>query len=147
MKNLANCTPIEFLKQTNRIRKSVEKWLTDTQILEIRKNVPELMKINKDMPDEERVRIFTENKRLMEEASRTNLFKMLDAVLEEHPEETLELLALCCFFEPEDANNHTIEEYLDAFSDLIGNASVMGFFTSLAQWGQMNTSIASKVSE
>lgn len=37
MKNLANCTPSEFLKQTNKIKKSVEKWLKATDIMEIRK--------------------------------------------------------------------------------------------------------------
>ena len=42
MKNLANCKPSEFLVQTNRIRKSVENWLTVTDILNIRRNQPEL---------------------------------------------------------------------------------------------------------
>jgi hypothetical protein len=42
MKNLANCKPSEFLKQTNRIRKSVSKWLTDTDIANIRKRMPNI---------------------------------------------------------------------------------------------------------
>ena len=40
MKNLANCKPSEFLVQTNKIRKSVEKWLKITDIMNIRKVVP-----------------------------------------------------------------------------------------------------------
>lgn len=147
MKTLVNCTPIEFLKQTNKIRKAAEKWLNDTKILEIRQRVPELAKIDKDLPEEDRIKIFTENKKLIEKASRDNLFDMLDAILEKHPEETLELMALCCFIEPEEANTHKVEEYLAAFSDLISNPSVMGFFTSLAQWGQTSTSVVSKASE
>ena len=39
-KNLANCTPKEFLVQTNRLRKSAEKWLKATDIMNIRKNIP-----------------------------------------------------------------------------------------------------------
>ena len=42
MKNLANCKPSEFLVQTNKIRKSVEKWLTVTDIMNIRRTQPEL---------------------------------------------------------------------------------------------------------
>jgi hypothetical protein len=40
MKNLANCKPSEFLSQTNKIRKSVEKWLKLTDIINIRKRIP-----------------------------------------------------------------------------------------------------------
>ena len=32
-KNLANCTPKEFMVQTRLIKHAVEKWLTDTEIL------------------------------------------------------------------------------------------------------------------
>ena len=45
MKNLANCTPREFLKQTYRIKKSVEKWLELTDLLNMRKNMPTLIPI------------------------------------------------------------------------------------------------------
>ena len=51
MKNLANCTPTEFFRQTNLIRKSVSKWLTDTDIQGIRKRMPE---IPEDASPEER---------------------------------------------------------------------------------------------
>ncbi len=40
IKTLSNCKPSEFLKQTNRIRKAVERWLTDTDIANIRKRQP-----------------------------------------------------------------------------------------------------------
>ena len=42
MKNLANCKPSEFLRQTNKIRRAAEKWLKITDIMEIRKTLPEL---------------------------------------------------------------------------------------------------------
>ena len=39
MKNLANCTPREFLRQTNRIRKAAARWLERTDALAIRSAV------------------------------------------------------------------------------------------------------------
>lgn len=147
MKTLATCTPIEFLKQTNKIRKSVQVWLEDTKILEIRNSVPALTPIRKDMEESERLKIFNENKAKIEKASRDNLYKILDEVLEKHPEETLEVLALCCFIEPENANEISVRDYLNALAELLGDSAVMGFFTSLAQWGQMNTSTVSQVSD
>lgn len=125
MKNLANCKPSEFLVQTNRIRKSVEKWLTVTEIHEIRKRVP---KYDEDMSPEDRTK-------LKGEQIRKNMADILDAVLEKHPEETIEVMALACFIEPEDADNHPMSEYLDAIRELISNESVLSFFTSLASLG------------
>lgn len=129
MKNLANCKPSEFLAQTNKIRKSVEKWLTITDILNIRKNQPEY----KDgMTKEER-------QEEMQKQIRKNLSDMLDAILEKHPDETLELLALLCFIEPDDVDNHPISEYIEAFTELINDKAVLGFFISLMKLAQTDT--------
>ena len=128
MKNLANCKPTEFLKQTNRIRKSASKWLADTGVLEIRKRQPN---IPDDATDEER-------KKLQEKQAMENLSLMLDAALEDYPDETLELLALLCFVEPKDVDNHEVAEYLTAFSEIISNQAVLNFFISLAQLESMN---------
>ena len=123
MKNLANCKPSEFLRQTNRIRKSVDKWLTLTDIKNIRKSMPELPDgISKE-----------EKSKLMFEQGKKNLNKILDNMLEVHPDETLELLALLCFVEPEDVDNHTVVEYLDSFNEIIGSKEVISFFGSLMQ--------------
>lgn len=130
MKNLANCKPSEFLRQTVKIKKSVEKWLKLTDIMNIRKNVPTLPK---DMP------IVEKNKRLAE-IGRENVSKMFDAIAEKHPDETMELLALCCFVEPENVDDHEIAEYLDSFAELIANESVRNFFTSLVNLGLINFS-------
>ena len=123
MKNLANCKPSEFLRQTNRIRKSVSKWLTDTDIINIRKRMPE---IPSDATDEER-------KEALDKQASKNFSAILDSILDDHPDETLELLALMCFVEPEDIDNHEVTEYLDSYQELIGNKSVINFFTSLMQ--------------
>lgn len=144
LKTLATCKPSEFLRQTNRIKKSVEKWLTDTDILNIRKRMAALEMIPKEASEEERKAIFERNKKLTEEQAKKNISAMLDAILDEHPDETLELLGLCCFVEPEHVDDHSVSEYLDAFNSLINDRAVVNFFTSLASLAQMNTSNASK---
>ena len=123
MKNLANCKPSEFLKQTNRIRKSVSKWLTDTDVMNIRKRLPQLAD---DVTDEEKNEAYNEQ-------AKKNFNAILDAILDEHPDETLELLALLCFVEPEHVDDHEITEYLDSLRELMNDKSVFSFFTSLMQ--------------
>jgi hypothetical protein len=130
MKNLANCKPREFLQQTNRIRKAVEKWLKLTDIMKIRNNVPKIPKGTSTV----------EANKLLAEAAQKNLSRMLDVIMDEHPDETLELLALCCFVEPENVDDYEVADYLGSFADIIQNEAVLRFFTSLMQLGQMNTS-------
>ena len=62
MKNLANCKPTEFMKQSNRIRKSAEKWLTDTDIINIRKSLPDYETAQEGMTKEEVKELFERNK-------------------------------------------------------------------------------------
>lgn len=128
MKTLATCTPREFLRQTARIRHKVADWLDVTKILEIRKNVPD---IPKDATEAER-------QALIQKQVKSNLSKILDAILDEHPDETLDLLALMCFIEPEDVDNYSVEFYFDALAELLSNKAVIRFFTSLVQLEQTN---------
>lgn len=134
MKTLANCKPSEFLKQTVKIRRSVEKWLDITNIMNIRRKSPD---IRPGMSAEE-------IKTVKLEQAKQNLSQMLDAMLDEHPDETLELLALACFIEPSEVDNHEMSYYLDAISEILSNKSVLNFFSSLVQLGQTNTSDVSK---
>ena len=130
MKTLANCNPKEFLVQTNKIRKSVEKWLKDTQILEIRKRIPHL---DVSATDDER-------KEALEKQVKQNLTDMFDAILEEYPEETAELLGLLCFIDPDDLENHKMTELLGAFNELLNSEEVISFFISLTKLAQIPTS-------
>ena len=125
MKNLANCKPSEFFVQTNKIRKSVAKWLTATEIHEIRKRLP---KYDDKMDAEERAKV-------RRDQMKQNMDAILDAVLEKHPEETIEIMALACFIDPKDADNHPMSEYLKSISELMADESVLSFFTSLASLG------------
>ena len=138
MKNLANCKPTEFLRQTNRIKKSVEKWLTDTDILNIRKRLPEFEKAEDGADEETTRKVARRNLERRREQTRKNLSAILDAILDEHPDETAELLALVCFVEPKDVDDHPIDEYLASIAEMLDNEAVMSFFTSLAKWGQLN---------
>lgn len=139
LKTLATCKPSEFVRQTNRIKKSVEKWLTDTDIINIRRRMPVLEAVPADATVEEKAAIFGRNKEQTAKQARKNISAMLDAILEDHPEETLELLGLCCFVEPENVDDHTVSEYLEAFNSLINEKAVIDFFTSLALLARRST--------
>lgn len=128
MKTLANCSPREFLVQTNKIRKSVSKWLSLTKAMEIRKTLPD---IPEGVSEEDR-------DKLIERQVQSNLNAILDVILDEYPEETAELLGLLCFIEPEDLDNHSMSEILASFTSIINSPEVMGFFISLAQMDQTN---------
>lgn len=137
MKNLANCKPSEFLRQTSRIRKAVANWLTVTEIMEIRRRMPKLVRVTDDMDE---AQVAAENRRRTQEQIRKNAMDILAAVLDDHPDETLEILALLCFVEPEQVDDHSVEEYLEAFTELISNQTVINFFGSLARLERLDTS-------
>lgn len=126
MKTLANCDPVEFMVQTNKIRKAVKEWLTLTKIMEIRKRVPKPAATAEG------------NEEALRRQSSENLNAMLDAMMEEHPVETAELLGMMCFIEPEDLKNHKMVELLGAFAELISTREVLDFFISLTQLGKMD---------
>ena len=134
MKTLATCSPVEFLVQTNKIRRSVESWLTLTKVMEIRKRLPELPQGAK--PEDV--------KKARKEQAKKNFSSILDSVLEEHPQETAELLGMLCFIEPEDLGNHSMLEIISSVNELIASPEVLSFFTSLTQLVQTVTSDTAK---
>lgn len=140
MKTLANCKPSEFLVQTNKIRKSVSRWLTDTDIMNIRRRMPEFETVKETATDEEKIAVIQRNAEKQRKQSLENGNAVLEAILETHPEETLEVLALLCFVDPAHVDDYPMTDYLNAFRELISNEAVVSFFTSLAQWEQMNIS-------
>lgn len=125
-KNLANCTPKEFAVQTRLIKHAVEKWLTETDIMKIRERKPA---IPEGATDEEIAK-------LMKEQAGKNLSVMFDVVMDEHPDETVELLGLLCFVPPAEVDNHPMTYYMDSISELIAEQSVWNFFISLLSAGR-----------
>lgn len=126
LKTLANCTPKEFLVQTNKIRKRAKNWMDLTQVMEIRKRMPVLT--GKETPEEKA--------EAMQTQARQNIEDMLDAALETNVDETVELLGLMCFVEPGDVDKFPISSYIGAFAEIIGCQEVISFFISLMQLGQ-----------
>ena len=138
LKTLTSCTPTEFFVQANKIRKSVEKWATVTELQKIRQTKPDIKPIPFDASDEERAKIAAENKAKANEQVMKNLSSLLDKALEEHPKETLEILALTCFVEPKNVDAYPMTMYLKAIGEVINNQDILDFFGSLAQLGQRN---------
>ena len=136
MKHLGNCTPTEFFIQTVRIRKAVEKWIKDIDLVNIRKTLPEL---TDNMSREEK-------KAAIEEQGKKNLLKIIDAAMEDHPDETLEILALLCFVEPENVDDYPMSEYILAILEMIQHECVVSFFTLLLKLGRTNISDVLKIS-
>ncbi len=134
MKTLANCTPREFLKQTNKIKNAAKEWLTKTDIQGIRSRLP---KIDDGMSKEEKKKAF-------QAQAMDNAMEILDAVLDKHPDETINIMCLVCFIEPEDADNHTMSEFLGCIADVLQDDNVASFFVSLASLGQRTTSDSAK---
>lgn len=125
IKSIANCKPSEFLRQTNAIRHYVEGWLKTIKFSDIRKHLPTIP----DGATDEEVN------ELIREQNHKNFSDMLDAALDQYPEETIGVLALCCFLPAEDADNHPVDMYIEVIADLMESENVMRFFISLAKLG------------
>lgn len=144
MKNLATCKPSEFLKQTLRMKRNVEKWLSSDDIKEIRKRLPKKEAILNTMTPQEKGEVFLRNEQARQEQMMANFMDILDIMLDKNFEQTLAVLALSCFVEPEEVDNYTVDDYLGAIADMLESKNVIRFFTSLARLGQTNISISAK---
>lgn len=138
MKNLANCTPTEFLKQTYRIKKDLEKWITDIDLKNIRARKPEIEEIPPNATAEEKRDIAIRNGKRVKEQGMKNMSAILDAAMGEHPDETLRILALMCFVEPDKIDEHPMSEYIQCLTELMSDEAVVGFFVSFYRLGQTN---------
>lgn len=133
MKNLATCKPTEFVAQTAKIKEAVASWIDAIDLMKIRAIQPQYETIPIDSTPEQRAEVIRKNAELKKKQTMENLNKILDKMLVEHPKETLDVLALCCFVEPEHVDDYTIDEYMQCIMDMMQNKSVMNFFSLLAQ--------------
>lgn len=134
MKTLANCTTAEFLRQSNKIRNAVSDFLKETNILEIRKNMPE---ITESMTAEEKNAAYKEQ-------ARKNISDMLDCALDENAEKTVEVLGLMCFKEGKEAQELDVVDILDVSLELFTSERVLNFFTRLMKSGLISTGSTSQ---
>lgn len=121
MKNIANCTTVEFLKQANKIRHEAENFLRVTKIMEIRKNTP--VYESTDTPEVK--------ERKNKKQAKENLSRILDELLENHTEETVKMIGLMCFKDEKEAERMPVDELFDVVFDVLGNERVINFFTKL----------------
>lgn len=133
MKNLATCKPSEFVAQTARIKTAVANWIDAIDLMKIRATQPKYETLPIDATPEQRAEIIKKNAEKQRKQTMQNLNKILDKMLVEHPKETLDVLALCCFVEPEHVDDYTMDEYMQCIMDMAQNKSVMNFFSLLAQ--------------
>jgi len=135
-KNLANCTPDEFLDQSFLIMDAAEKFMKVNDILGIRgRKVEGLQEIPKDN-EEEADRIRKENAKKITAQRMKNVKDLLTSMMHTHKSETLELLALSCFIDPAEVNNYTMAYLLRNVGEILSDQDMLAFFTSAAQLEQ-----------
>lgn len=135
-KNLANCTPDEFLDQSYLIMNAAERFMKVNDILGIRsRKVEGLQEIPTDN-EEEADRVRKENAKKITAQRMKNVKDLLTSMMHTHKSETLELLALSCFIAPEDINNYSMPYFLRNVGEMIADQDVLAFFTSVAQLEQ-----------
>ena len=133
MKNLATCKPTEFVAQTAKIKDAVANWMEIIDFIGVRAKRPAYIMIPKDATAEEIKGINAQNATIRKKQALNNISELLDNMLVKHPKETLDVLALCCFIEPEHVDDYTIDEYMNCIMDMMESQSVIRFFKLLAQ--------------
>ncbi len=123
MKTLANCTPVEFLRQTNKIRHAAYSLLKDSGVWEIRKRLPQMT--GKETAQEK--------KALLDEQAKKNLDDILDALMDKSAEQTVNVLGMMCFMEPEEIQKATISEIVRPALELLNSQPVKDFLLWLVK--------------
>ena len=119
MKNFANCTPEEFMKQAVKFRAPFLKWIEDVGIHEINARRPDGYD---DMKQEEKAQIAY---KIIAE----NYGEILGVALEKNLEDTINIMCMATFTDREDFNSHTMTEYLEAIGEMLRSKEVKSFFT------------------
>ena len=100
-----------------------------TQLLDIRKNMPEMT--GSETPEEIKAKQHAQAKK--------NIDEMLDMLLDKHPEETYALLKLLCV--PDEGEGEPDGfDLLSAAFEILGSQKVLDFLLSMARLGQTSIS-------
>lgn len=140
MKNLATCKPSEFVAQTAKIRTAVANFLDVNEFFKIKNSRPVYRFIPDNATPEQKSQLILENAEIKRDHAVKSFNLLLDNMLSKHPKETLEILALCCFVDPSEVDEHPMDEYFDCLMDILQSKTVMRFFSLLAQLDQSPTS-------
>lgn len=128
-KNLVTCKPSEALAQMVKIRVLLEKWLKNIELSELFKEIPGITKITPTMTADEKKDAVNKNTELLMETIKTKGLALFDNAMIKYPEETLAVLALSCFVEPENVDDYTMGDYINALVELKNDKATAGFFT------------------
>ena len=129
IKTLANCSPVEFLRQTNKIKYAVEYYLELTGAKEILRRGPAF---TGEETSAERVE-------MRKKQSQENMNALLDVVLDTYAEQTAELIGLMCFMSKEEILETNMVTLLTPLLEILQDKQVLAFFQMLLPLGQMNT--------
>lgn len=122
LKNLANCSPKEFLVQTNKIRYLAKEFITDTDILNWRANI---------VTDEVKSAAADEREDMVKSNILSELDKILDILLEKDIDRTVALLCYCCFIDPKDEGKYKVTDIIESITEMVTDPAVISFFTRL----------------
>lgn len=130
-KTLLTCSPREFLVQTNRMKKAVEKWATLTDIKNlINRKAEGIEALTGDADKDTEIKA-----RNTEKASKQgiiNLSAIMDAALEQYTDETLEIIALMFFMTPAELDEIQSRDMMRELNALLSDEVIADFFTSLS---------------
>lgn len=127
IKTIATLKGPEFLRACNRVRYAVEKFVKETNVMDLRKMMPV---ITEDMDDEQRMDA-------IHEQSKKNISAMLDRVLEERPEATYDLL--CALMINDTGEELDGVDLITAAMEILSNKKVLDFLLQLARSVQTGT--------
>ena len=126
MKTIAKLNATDFLRRCNKIRYAAYDLVKDTGVMKIRERMPEFT--GKETKEEREA--------MLEVQARKNVSDMLDALLDEHAEQTVEVLKLMCVPEEwEDIDTMDGIDVATAGLEIISAPKVMDFFVSLVRSG------------
>lgn len=125
MKTLANCTAVEFLRQTNKIRHFAAGLLDKAGVAEIRKRAPQLT--GNETKEEKAAAMRMQGKK--------NFSDILDALMDVNAEDTAALLGMMCFQAPEDMEGERGMKYLEPGLELLMSKPVLDFLLTLSSLG------------
>lgn len=124
-KTLANCRAAEFLRQANKIRKVAKEYYDALNISGIRDRLASKYAAQDEAGKETTAHEFVS--------------EILDAVLDENAEKTVEIIGMVAFLEPDEAQELEPAEMFDILFNCLTSERTMDFFIKMASLGGKDT--------
>jgi hypothetical protein len=108
--------------------------------MNIRTKKPKLEPFTNDMSEEDKEAAKERNRVALIEQAQENLSEMLDKMLDDYPEQTLEVIGLINFIDKSELDNYKMVDLMANTLEMLEDEAVMGFFGLLMRLGSKNTS-------